>query len=108
MSKRKLKLFITGIGLVISFAVWTVLVSTVDVQQIGPNGSFVGFATINGFFHSITGANISLYIITDWLGLVPICVVFGFALLGLIQCLTGMERTSFGTDKSPVFCVKIF
>ena len=26
-----------------------------------------------------------LYVITDWLGLVPICVAFGFAVLGFVQ-----------------------
>jgi undecaprenyl-diphosphatase len=33
----------------------------------------------------LIGVNISLYTVTDWLGLVPIGVAFGFAVLGLIQ-----------------------
>ena len=67
------------------FVLWTVLICFVDVQAIGPEGSSVGFSTINGFIHELTGANWFLYTVTDWLGLVPIGVAFGFAVLGLVQ-----------------------
>lgn len=82
---KKKSLFCAGVFFIFAFALWTVLVRLIDVQAIGPNGSSVGFATLNGFVHRITGSNISLYIITDWLSLVPIGVAFAFALLGLIQ-----------------------
>lgn len=71
--------------MLIAFVLWTVAVSFVDVRAIGPRSSEVGFATVNGFVHSLTGVNMTLYNITDWLGLVPIAFVFGFALFGLIQ-----------------------
>ena len=74
-----------AVGLLAAFVVWTVLVKTVDVQPIGPRGAAVGFATLNGWFHARTGVHWSLYVITDWLGLVPIGVAFGFAVLGLVQ-----------------------
>ena len=61
------------------------LILFVDVRAIGPNGSSVGFASLNQFVHEFTGVNMSLYVITDWLGLVPIGVAFGFAVLGLVQ-----------------------
>ena len=67
------------------FVLWTVLIRFVDVEAIGPRQSSVGFATLNGYIHNLTGVNMSLYIITDWLGLVPIGVAFGFAVLGLVQ-----------------------
>ena len=67
------------------FVLWTVLICFVDVQAIGPEGSSVGFSTINGFIHELTGVNWFLYTVTDWLGLVPIGVAFGFAVLGLVQ-----------------------
>jgi len=72
-------------GLLGAFALWTVLVSTVDVQSIGPRGSAVGFATLNGWVHTLFGVHMSLYTVTDWLGLVPVAFGFGFALLGLVQ-----------------------
>ena len=66
---------------------WTVAIRLVDVQIIGPQDSAVGLATVNGFIHKLVGVHMLLYNITDWLGLVPIFVGMGFALLGLIQLI---------------------
>ena len=85
MKKQSKKHLFISLGLLTAFALWTVMVSHVDVQSIGPNGSSVGFAAINGAFHRWTGVHWTLYTITDWLGLVPIGVAFGFAVLGLMQ-----------------------
>ena len=85
MEKKNSRLFWVGVGLLAVFVLWTVLIRFVDVEAIGPRQSSVGFATLNGYIHNLTGVNMSLYIITDWLGLVPIGVAFGFAVLGLVQ-----------------------
>ena len=85
MEKKNKKTLVWGAGLLAIFVLWTVLVCLVDVQAVGPEGSSVGFATLNSFVHDLTGVNFSLYIITDWLGLVPFGVAFGFAILGLVQ-----------------------
>ena len=87
MEKKNSRLFWVGVGLLAVFVLWTVLIRFVDVEAIGPRQSSVGFATLNGYIHNLTGVNMSLYIITDWLGLVPIGVVFGFAVLGIVQCI---------------------
>jgi hypothetical protein len=79
-SKQTKKLYIAG-GLLAAFILWTVLVRLTDVRPIGPNGSSVGFASLNGFVHSLTGVSMILYTITDWLGLIPLCIVLGFAML---------------------------
>lgn len=85
MKKTKGKLFgIAGI-LLAAFALWTLAVQHIDVQAIGPNGSSVGFAGLNGWVHDLTGVHMGLYVLTDWLGLVPIGFVLGFAVLGLVQ-----------------------
>ncbi len=68
-----------------AFAVWTWIVCTVDVQPIGPNGSSVGLSMVNGWFHAVTGVHLTLYTVTDWLGLVPVAVAVGFAIAGLVQ-----------------------
>lgn len=68
-----------------AFLLWTAAIQTIDVQAIGPLGSSVGFAAINRFVHHFTGVHMTLYIMTDWLGLVPFGFVVGFALLGLVQ-----------------------
>ena len=85
MKNTDKKKFIVGAGFLAAFVLWTVLVRLVDVHAIGPNGSSVGFATLNGYVHNFTGVNFPLYTITDWLSLVPIGVAFGFAMLGLAQ-----------------------
>ena len=85
MEKKNKKRFVLGAGLVVAFVLWTVLVCFVDVRTIGPEDSSVGFATLNGFVHELTGVNWLLYTVTDWLGFVPIAVALGFAVLGLVQ-----------------------
>ena len=74
-----------GICLVVAFVLWTVLVAEAGVAPIGPEGSAVGFSKLNAAVHNFFGVHLQLYTLTDWLGLVPIFTVFGFALAGLIQ-----------------------
>ena len=85
MKTQKIKTLFFAIFLLTSFAVWTLLVKVVDVQRIGPDGSCVCFASLNGFVHGFLGTNFTLYTVTDWLGLVPIGFMLGFAVLGLCQ-----------------------
>ena len=85
-------------ALLLAFAIFTLLVRTVDVAPIGPRGSFVGFATLNGFVHRCTGVHMLLYTITDWLGLVPIAVALGFAIFGLLQWIA--RRRLWRVDRS--------
>lgn len=82
---EKIRQLITGATLLAAFALWTALIQHVDVQPVGQNGTDIGFATLNTWFHGLTGANMALYAITDWLGLVPIAVCLGFAALGAAQ-----------------------
>ena len=92
------KIFKSGILLLLAFVIWTLLVCFVDVAPIGPNGSSVGFSTINSFAHRLFGVHMSLYVITDWLGLVPIFVCLCFATLGLVQWIK--RKSIFKVDKS--------
>ena len=82
---KKKKFFWLASVYLSAFVLWTVLVRLVDVQPIGPEGSAVGFATLNRFVHDLTGVNWTLYAVTDWLGLLPLGVAFGFAVFGLWQ-----------------------
>ena len=95
MKKKKLRI---AIALLASFALWTALVSLADVQAIGPEGSVVGFATLNGSVHKLTGVNWLLYTVTDWLGLVPVAVAIGFAVLGLAQLIS--RKSLWRVDRS--------
>ena len=85
MKKDNQRNFCIATYILLAFLLWTVAIQFVDVQAIGPQESSVGFATINQLVHNLTGVHMSLYTITDWLGLVPLVFVMGFALLGLIQ-----------------------
>ena len=85
MKKENQRNLCTATCMLLAFLLWTVAIQFVDVQAIGPQESSVGFATINQFVHNRTGVHMSLYTITDWLGLVPLVFVIGFALLGLVQ-----------------------
>lgn len=88
MNKRNRKNLLTALGLLVAFVLWTLAIRYLDVRPIGPNNSEVGFAGINGWFHNLTGVHWGLYTLTDWLGLVPLGFVLGFALLGLVQLVT--------------------
>jgi len=98
MKKRNQKLIYAALGLMASFVLWTIAISCLDLQAIGPDGSSVGFAALNGFVHQLTGVHMALYTVTDWLGLVPLCFALGFALLGLVQLI--QRRSFFKVDYS--------
>ena len=85
MKKENKKRVYVGSSLIIAFAIWTILVKFIDVRAIGPRSSNVGFSKLNEFVHSLTGNNMILYTITDWLGIVPVGVALGFAIFGLVQ-----------------------
>ena len=90
--------FLWSSVLLLSFAVWTFLIQTVDVQLAGVNGTNVGFASINTRFHRLTGVHMGIYTVTDWLGLVPIAVCVGFGLLGLMQWIRRKSITKVDRD----------
>ena len=98
MKKIRKTSITVSISLLLAFVIWTVLVGLCDVEAIGPNGTEVGFATVNGAFHELTGVNMTLYTITDWLGLVPIAVSLGFAVCGLSQWIKRKSITRVDRD----------
>lgn len=87
-----------GMFFLAAFAVWTMLILTVDVQSIGPNGTAVGFASMNGRFNRMTGVNMGIYDLTDWLGLIPILVCAVFAGVGLCQWIRRRNITKVDCD----------
>ena len=105
--KQSKKFFLTGGCLIFAFAVWTVLIQIIDVQSVGVNGTSVGFATFNTWFHSLTGVNMLLYDITDWLGLVPIFICMFFGALGLSQLIKrkSLKKVDFSLIISGVYYV---
>ncbi len=87
MNANERKDLTAGLLLLCTFGLWTLLIQCVDVRPVGQNGTPVGFAAFNVWFHGITGVHLPLYVLTDWLGLVPIFICLCFAVLGAFQLL---------------------
>lgn len=101
MKKNAIRVLFAGSMLVVVFAVWTVLIQTVDVQPVGQNGTDVGFASFNRWFHKLTGVHMTIYTITDWLGLIPLFVCMIFGGIGLVQLVK--RRSLFKVDYDIIF-----
>ncbi len=98
MKKNEKKSLLIGSIFLAMFIVWTVLIQTVDVQPLGQNGTSIGFAAFNCWFHHFTGANMVLYTITDWMGLVPVIICLSFAGIGLVQLIKRRSLFKVDTD----------
>lgn len=96
MEKKK-KCFCIGGILAMMFVLWTILIMTIDVQPVGQNGTDIGFAVFNTAFHTLIGVNMTLYTITDWLGLVPIFICMIFGGVGFLQLIK--RKSLFKVDR---------
>ena len=85
MKKTNNKTLFSGVGFLTAFLIWTILTKNIDLKEIGPQGTTVGFATLNNFIHNLTGVNMRLYEITDTLGLIPLGFMLCFAMVGIVQ-----------------------
>ena len=101
MKKNGKRVLFIGNILVVAFAVWTALIQIVDVQPIGQNGTDIGFASFNHWFHKLTGVHMTIYTITDWLGLIPLFVCMIFGVIGMVQLIK--RRSLFKVDYDIIF-----
>lgn len=92
------KVFIVPGVLFLLFLIFTVVLTRVDVQPIGPEQSQIGLATINQFVFEQFGVHLGWYRITNWLGVVAILVAFGFGTLGITQVVERKGLTKVDTD----------
>ena len=95
---------ITGL-LFLLFAAFTIVVSLVDVQPIGPEQSEVGLATLNGCVFEHLGVNMDWYHLTEWLGLAVLLIPLCFAALGLWQLI---RRKSLRKVDAPLLLLGAF
>ena len=84
MKKRNL---IITILLLVSSIIFIVLLKRVDIKCDAVNNSCIGFATINQFIFNKIGVNMTWYVITDWLGIIPILMSMVYAIIGLKQLI---------------------
>lgn len=94
-----------NIGLIVGCIIFTLLVKFVDVSNIGPNDSSVGFSTINKLFHNIIGVHMSVYKISEICGYVPILIVVGYAVVGALQLIK--RKSLFKVDKE-ILAIGVF
>ncbi|MCQ2544078.1 MAG: phosphatase PAP2 family protein [Lachnospiraceae bacterium] len=69
------------------FIFYTLTVKLFDVKPIGPQGSEVGFATINGFVAKIFKYNDLFYDLTKVIALIAFLYIGAFAIMGLVQLI---------------------
>ena len=78
----KKRLLITGTLLLIMSIVFTILITKVDISNIGPENSAVGFASINS---KLTfNYNETIYKISEYLGYVALLIPVVYAGYGFI------------------------
>ena len=79
------------------FAALIVLVKSVDVQTIGPEGMRIGLSHLNRLVFEKLGVHMLWYAITDWLGIAAIGTALLFAMIGLVQWIR--RRSILKVDK---------
>ena len=88
MKSTAKKSIITGFIFLITFVIFTLFVQTIDLQITPSTNTYIGFSTINIWFHNFTGVNMSLYDLTDWLSIIPLTVCLFHGMQGLRQLIT--------------------
>lgn len=88
--KLKKKWLIVLIFFIVAL-IYTICVKTIDVGSIGPEGSMVGFQTINNWFKNTVGYQELFYKLTKYLGIVPFLIVAFYGIIGIKQFI---ERKS--------------
>ena len=105
MERKTKNQFILGTLLLALFILFTMSLTFVDMKPIGPQNSYVAYASINQPVHELFGVNMTLYNITDWAGVIAIFVALGFAILGLVQWI---QRKSILKVDSSILLLGVF
>ena len=69
------------------FVVFSLWIRLFDVQPVGPEGSKIGFASLNVAVHEFFGMHLFWYKLTQLLGVLAIAVAAVFAVVGLVQLI---------------------
>ena len=85
-NRRNLKITIVLFAV---FVIFTIAVSIIGVDAVGPNGSSVGFAKLNKSFADRHDYNSLWYAVTKILGVIAILICVFFAATGVLQLVAG-------------------
>lgn len=81
--------FLSAAVVLLLFVLFTVCLTGIDYRAIGPEGSYVGFATINDWVFQHVGTSDLWDKITDVIFLIAAVVAAAFACTGLYQWIKG-------------------
>ena len=101
----KRKNLIITILLLVSSIIFIVLLKIIDIKCSAVNNTCIGFATINQFIFNKIGVNMTWYVITDWLGIIPILMSMIYAIIGLKQLI---KRKSIRKVNKEIIILGIF
>ena len=91
------KKFITSAVCFGLFLLLIVLLKTVDVAAVGPEGTEIGLSKLNVAAHDLFGENLGWYRVTNILGYLAILIALCFATLGGLQLIR--RRSVLKVDK---------
>lgn len=87
MMKEKKAFCVAGICAAL-FVLLMVLLKTVDVAAVGPQGTEIGLSHLNAGFHNLIGEHKVIYYITKYLGYLIILIGLSAVGLGVYQLIT--------------------
>lgn len=102
MKTKAKRLFIVGLSLFILFIIFTLLVATVDVKDVGISNTKLGFSAINKSVFEALGQSEACLTVSDVLGIVVLFVAAAFALVGLYQLI---KRKSIKLVDAPILAL---
>lgn len=80
------------------FVIFSLWIRLFDVEPLGPEGSRIGFASLNVSVHDFFGMHLFWYKLTQVLGYIAILLAAVFAVLGFIQLIK--RRSLLKVDKN--------
>ena len=87
MQNNNTKNIAATVILFVCFILFTIAVCKVDVAAIGPQGSSVGFAKLNGAIAKLFPFNNTFYKLTNYLGYFALLICVFFAAMGVLDFL---------------------
>ena len=103
MNKKKTA-FITAAVFALLFILTALLVKTVDVSAIGPDGTSIGLSSVNGPVRDFFGTSELWYKLTEWLGYAAILIAVTFFVMGVYQLIS--RKSIFKVDPE-IICLGI-
>jgi undecaprenyl-diphosphatase len=97
--------------LLLLFCLLIVILKTVDVFPIGPEGSEIGLSAMNGLVLNQLGAHPFWYNLTELFGFLALAVMLYFGIVGLLQLIKRKHLRKVDTDLfllAGSYCIVLF